>query len=178
MTGKIVGEQTGPDTQLEEVRAWIDERKHIKFDLLPDIQEYVFEDIDADVRTEPFYLQNQGRKLVMGKEDETEVCAIIPKDANRILPCRFLLRAGAQGKYSAIKDITQLRDSIVELYYPWEAFTHSARGDAWSQLQAVVGYVFLLCGEADVVYTTSAKNPGSLSTALSHIKDMYAPNGK
>ncbi|KAK7187611.1 hypothetical protein PSPO01_06345 [Paraphaeosphaeria sporulosa] len=175
-TGKIVGDASGPDTQLEEVQAWIEEKKHIKFDLLPDVEEYIFEDIDEDVRTEPFHLKNQGRKLVIGQDEQTEVCAIFPADDKKIFPCRFLLRESAKGAYTAIKDITQLRDCIDELYYPWEAFTNSSREDAWMQIQAVVGYVFLLCGEADVVYTTSAKNPGALSTALTHIKEAYAPN--
>lgn len=177
-TGKLVGEEAGPETQLEEVQAWIQERKHIKFDLLPDAEEYSFEGIDDDVRTEPFHLKNQGRKLVIGRDEETEVCAILPFDDKKIYPCRFLLRDVAKGTYTAIKDITQLRDSNDELYYPWEAFASSTREDAWAQLQALVGYVFLLCGEADVVFTTSAKNPGSLSTALTHIKETYAPNGR
>ncbi|KAL5404430.1 hypothetical protein PMIN06_008235 [Paraphaeosphaeria minitans] len=175
-TGRVVGNARGPDTQLEEVQAWIQEKKHIKFDLIPDVEEHIFDDIDEDVRTEPFHLRNQGRKLVMGKDEETEICAIFPRDNKKIYPCRFLLREGEKGAYSPIKDITQLRDSIDELYYPFEAFTHSTREDAWMQLQAVVGYVFLLCAEADVVYTTSAKHPGSLSTALTHIKETYAPN--
>ncbi|KAF2451676.1 hypothetical protein P171DRAFT_515649 [Karstenula rhodostoma CBS 690.94] len=175
-TGKLVGEETGPDTQLEEVQAWIQEKKYTKFELLPDVDEYTFEDIDKDVRTEPFHLPNQGRKLVIGRDEEAEVCAILPSDDKKVYPCRFLLWDRAKGAYTAIKDMAQLRDSIDELYYPWEAFTHSVREDAWMQLQAVVCYVFLLCGEANVVYTTSAKNPGSLSTALTHIKETYAPN--
>jgi hypothetical protein len=178
VTGKLVEGIQGPDTQLEEVQAWIKDKKHTKFEMLPDASEYTFDDIDVDVRTEPYRLKNQGRKLLLGKDEEAEVWAILPVHPDKIYQCRFLLWDGAKGTYTAIASIETLRDSLDELNYPWEAFTNSAREDAWMQLQSVIGYVFLLCGEAEVAFTGSAKNPGSLSTALTHIKETYAPNGK
>ncbi|KAJ4351539.1 uncharacterized protein N0V89_006882 [Didymosphaeria variabile] len=164
VAGKLDSELTGQDTQLEEIQDWIKSKKYKKFELLPDASEYTFEDMDPNFVTEPLSLKNQGRKLLVGKDGDTGGLG-------------YLACSSEEAEtFTAIKDMKKLNDSIDELYYPFDAFTHSAREDALVQLLAVLGYVFLLCGEADVVFTDSSKGPHTLGTALTCIKETYAPN--
>ncbi|KAL1593249.1 hypothetical protein SLS60_010857 [Paraconiothyrium brasiliense] len=176
LSGKLASGVTGQETQLEEIQAWIAEKKYTKFELLPDTSQYTFEDMDPSFATEPYNLKNKGRKLLVGKDGDTEVWAILPVHSKKLYQCRILLRDGTKGTFTAIKDMKHLNDSIEELHYPFEALTHSGRDDSWAQLLAVAGYVFLLCGEADVVFTDSSKGPHNLGTGLTCIKDTYAPN--
>lgn len=178
ITGKLAKGVTGPKTQREEIQAWIDRKNYTKFQMMPAAAEYVFEYMDRDFVTEPYHCRNKGRKLLLGKDGDREVWAIMPSHRKHIYACRLITRNGVNDDFTVISKWEALRASIDELDYPFQAFvTKTDKAVAWAELHAVICYVFLLCNEVDVAFSNSSKSPNTLSTAMTHIKKTYDPNG-
>ena len=94
---------------------------------------------------------------------------------------RLLQRDILGGPFTLINKTTDQSDDVMpELEYPFGAFRSIGKKMPadWTALSAIIAYVYLLCHEADVVFSNSSKWPGQLSTALNRIKQVYAPNGK
>ena len=68
-TGKLISPKPGQEnyTQLDEIHDWIKEKHYVKFDMLPEMSEFTFEDMDPDFISEPGHLKNRGRRLRIGK---------------------------------------------------------------------------------------------------------------
>lgn len=181
-TGRLISPEPGLKnyTQLDEIRDWIKEKHYTKFDMIPDASKFIFEDMDPEYITEPSHLRNRGRKLRVGKFGTTEIWAVLPVSTRLYMP-RLLQRDVVGGHFTPITKTKDQRDVVMpELDYPLGAFRSIGNKlpTDWAALNAVIAYVYLLCREADVVFSDSSKWPGQLSTALSRIKQVYAPNGK
>lgn len=180
VTGKLLEPQAGREdyTQLEEVQDWIKDKRHIKFDLIPEPSRFVFEDIDPGFLTEPNGLKNQGRRLLLGKDGGTEIWAVLPVSSRLYMP-RFIQREGATGAFTLLAKVRDEEDDdfdMANLDYPFSAFGKVKRlKEDWVGINTVIAYIFLLCKEATVVFSDSSKWPGQLSTALNRMKQVHAP---
>lgn len=178
-TGKLTEPKIGQEdyTQLEEVQDWIKQKHYTKFDLMPPTSEYTFDDMDPEFITEPYSLKNQGRRLLMGKNAENEIWAVMPRAPRLYMP-RVIRRNDVNSSFKLVTKLGRLgADDMPELDYPFEVFKHISDKNAWTELHTVIAYVFLICGEADIVFSASSKWPGTLSTAVTRIKQMYDPQG-
>ena len=176
-TGKLVAPEAGKEdqTQLEEVQEWISNKRHVKFELIPQPSTFTFEDFDPEFVTEPNGLKNQGRRLLLGTNGDTEIWAVMPVSARLYMP-RIIQRDVTDDSFSLFAKVKDV--DMPELDYPFGAFSnHNKLEEDWMGLNTVIAYVFLLCGEAKIVFSDSSKWPGQLSTAMSRIKQVYAPYG-
>ncbi|KAF1966016.1 hypothetical protein BU23DRAFT_560585 [Bimuria novae-zelandiae CBS 107.79] len=182
-TGKLEDPKSGQDdyTQLQEIQDWIKEKRYTKFDLISRPSDFIIEDMDPDFTTDPNSLKNHGRKLLLGKNKVTEVWAVMPV-ADRLLMPRLIKCDRGDDKYTLVANIDALSENgMPALDFPFEAFKRGKKDEAkkkvaMTELHSVISYIFLNAREIKVAFSNSTKWPGALSTAVTHIKKMYAPD--